>query len=311
MTRRVVAGALPLLAAVILVIVVWEAVLRLGHPGPLVLPTPGAVLRALHEDAGTLARAALVTAEEAFVGFVCGTVTGLLLAIATAEWATARHGLYPLLVTTQAIPPIALATPLAIWLGYGLAPKVIVVSLLVFFPVFVNAHAGLTQLEPGLERLLRSLGASRMQVLRVARLPSALPLVLAALRLGATYAVIGAVFGEWVGASNGLGIYLLEANGRLQTDRVLAAVLVLAALGLIAFGLVAAAEYALTPWRRRATRPRWRKTSRAPRRDPARNLAGTATLREARHSRPRGPCGPPAPRTARVRPRAACGTRSC
>ena len=177
--------------------------------------------------------------------------------------------------------------------------------------MFVNAHAGLTQLEPGLERLLRSLGASRMQILRVARLPSALPLVLAALRLGATYAVIGAVFGEWVGASNGLGIYLLEANGRLQTDRVLAAVLVLAALGLIAFGLVAAAEYALTPWRRRATRPRWRKTSRAPRRDPARNLAGAATLREARRSRPRGPCGPPAPRTARVRPRAACGTRWC
>jgi NitT/TauT family transport system permease protein len=84
--------------------------------------------------------------------------------------------------------------------------------------------------------------------------------VLAALRLGATYAVIGAVFGEWVGASNGLGIYLLEANGRLQTDRVLAAVVVLAVLGLIAFGLVAAAEYALTPWRRRATRPHWRKT---------------------------------------------------
>ena len=165
-----------------------------------------------------------------------------------------RRGLYPLLVTTQAIPPIALATPLAIWLGYGLWPKVIVAALLVFFPVFVNAHAGLTQLEPGLERLLRSLGASRLQVLRVARLPSALPLVLAALRLGATYAVIGAVFGEWVGADDGLGIYLLQANGRLQTDRVLAAVLVLAALGLIAFGLVALAEHALTPWRRRSTR---------------------------------------------------------
>ena len=118
-------------------------------------------------------------------------------------------------MTTQAIPPIALATPLAIWLGYGLWPKVIVAALLVFFPVFVNAHAGLTQLEPGLERLLRSLGASRLQVLRVARLPSALPLVLAALRLGATYAVIGAVFGEWVGADDGLGIYLLQANGRL------------------------------------------------------------------------------------------------
>ncbi len=264
MIRRVVERALPLLVALGLVIVVWEAVLRLDHPGPLVLPTPGAVLRALHTDAGTLAHAALVTAEEAFVGFVCGTLLGLLLAIATAEWATVRRGLYPVLVTTQAIPPIALATPLAIWLGYGLAPKVIVVSLLVFFPVFVNAHAGLTQLEPGLERLLRSLGASRMQILRVARLPSSLPLVLAALRLGATYAVIGAVFGEWVGASNGLGIYLLEANGRLQTDRVLAAVLVLAVLGLIAFGLVAAAEYALTPWRRRATRPHWRKRESGP-----------------------------------------------
>jgi ABC-type nitrate/sulfonate/bicarbonate transport system permease component len=134
---------------------------------------------------------------------------------------------------------------------------VIVAALLVFFPVFVNAHAGLTQLEPGLERLLRSLGASRLQVLRIARLPSALPLVLAALRLGATYAVIGAVFGEWVGADDGLGIYLLQANGRLQTDRVLAAVLVLAALGLVAFGLVALGERALTPWRRHSTRPRW------------------------------------------------------
>jgi ABC-type nitrate/sulfonate/bicarbonate transport system permease component len=255
--NRLAARVLPPLVALALVIVVWELVLRLGHPGPLVLPTPGAVLRALHGDDGTLARAALVTGEEALAGFVCGTVAGLALAIATAESALVRRGLYPLLVTTQAIPPIALATPLAIWLGYGLWPKVIVAGLLVFFPVFVNAHAGLTQLEPGLERLLRSLGASRLQILHVARLPSALPLVLAALRLGATYAVIGAVFGEWVGADDGLGIYLLEANGRLQTDRVLAAVVVLAALGLVAFGLVAALEHALTPWRRRATRPRF------------------------------------------------------
>jgi ABC-type nitrate/sulfonate/bicarbonate transport system permease component len=254
---RFAARVLPPLAAIGLLLVAWELVLRLGHPGPLVLPTPGAVLRALHGDDGTLARAAAVTAEEALAGFAVGAVCGLALAISTAESAIARRGLYPLLVTTQAIPPIALATPLAIWLGYGLWPKVIVAALLVFFPVFVNAHAGLTQLEPGLERLLRSLGASRLQVLRVARLPAALPLVLAALRLGATYAVIGAVFGEWVGADDGLGIYLLQANGRLQTDRVLAAVLVLAALGLIAFGLVALAEHALTPWRRRPTRPRW------------------------------------------------------
>ena len=255
--RRLAARALPPLVALALVLAVWELVLRLGHPGPLVLPTPGTVARALHEDAGTLARAAAVTAEEALAGFAGGALLGLLLAIATAESALVRRGLYPLLVTTQAIPPIALATPLAIWLGYGLWPKVIVAALLVFFPVFVNAHAGLTQLEPGLERMLGSLGASRLQLLRVARLPAALPLVLAALRLGATYAVIGAVFGEWVGADDGLGIYLLQANGRLQTDRVLAAVLVLAALGLIAFGLVALAERALTPSRRRATRPRW------------------------------------------------------
>jgi ABC-type nitrate/sulfonate/bicarbonate transport system permease component len=254
---RLASRVLPPLVAGALLVIVWELVLRLGHPGPLALPTPGAVLRALHGDDGTLARAALVTAEEAVAGFAVGTVCGLALAIGTAESAILRRGLYPLLVTTQAIPPIALATPLAIWLGYGLWPKVIVAALLVFFPVFVNAHAGLTQLEPGLERLLRSLGASRIQVLRVARLPSALPLVLAALRLGATYAVIGAVFGEWVGADDGLGIYLLQANGRLQTDRVLAAVLVLAALGLIAFGLVALAERALTPWRRRSTRPRF------------------------------------------------------
>jgi ABC-type nitrate/sulfonate/bicarbonate transport system permease component len=262
--RRIAARVLPPLIAAVVVVVIWEIVLRVGHPGPLVLPTPGDVLRALHEDAGALARAALVTGEEALAGFVCGTLAGLALAIATSELASVRRGLYPLLVTTQAIPPIALATPLAIWLGYGLWPKVIVAALLVFFPVFVNAHAGLTHLEPGLERLLRSLGASRWQILRVARLPSALPLVLAALRLGATYAVIGAVFGEWVGADDGLGIYLLEANARLQTDRVLAAVLVLAALGLIAFGLVAAAEYALTPWRRRSTRRRFRKTAPGP-----------------------------------------------
>jgi ABC-type nitrate/sulfonate/bicarbonate transport system permease component len=255
---RLAARVLPPLAAVVLLIVIWELVLRLGHPGPLVLPTPGAVLRALHGDDGALARAAAVTAEEALAGFAVGTVFGLVLAIVTAESAIVRRGLYPLLVTTQAIPPIALATPLAIWLGYGLWPKVIVAALLVFFPVFVNAHAGLTRLEPGLERLLRSLGASRLQVLRVARLPAALPLVLAALRLAATYAVIGAVFGEWVGADDGLGIYLLQANGRLQTDRVLAAVLVLAALGLVAFGLVALAEHVLTPWRRRSTRPHWR-----------------------------------------------------
>jgi ABC-type nitrate/sulfonate/bicarbonate transport system permease component len=221
---------------------------------PFVLPSPRAVLAALSNDRSTLASDALTTLGEMLLGLLIGVVAGLALAILMAHSRLATRGLYPALIATQAIPPIALAPALVIWLGYSIWPKALVTALLVFFPVLVNAYQGLTQVEPELLVLLRSMGASTTQVLFEVRIPSAAPLLFAALRLAVTAMVIGAIFGEWVGADRGLGIYMLDALSRLQTDRVYAAIVVLTLIGVAAFLCVVVLERLLMPWRYRDRR---------------------------------------------------------
>lgn len=269
----------PPLALGALVLLGWEILVRARHVEPLVLPSPHAVWHVLVSDRAELASAAAVTLGEVAAGLALGAGAGFVLAVLTAHSRLAQRGLYPALIATQAIPPVVLAPPLVIWLGYSLWPKAIVAALIVFFPVLVNTHQGLLGVDRDLVALVRAMGASAWQLFWRVRLPAAAPLVFAALRLGATYSVIGAVFGEWVGSERGLGIYILEAQSRLQTDRVYAAIVVLAALGIAAYGVVAALEALATPWRRRATRPRWAAWARGHARSEKRR--GTAAREES------------------------------
>jgi putative hydroxymethylpyrimidine transport system permease protein len=238
----------PPVALLALALVVWQAVVRLtGTPGYL-FPAPTAVASSLHADAHLLASATLVTVREIVLGYLLAVAGGLLLAVALHFSAALRRALLPLLVLSQTVPTVLLAPILAILLGYGIEPKLVVVAIVCFFPIVVNAVDGLRSADPQLVRMMRTLHAGRRQVFLRVELPGALPAIFTGARVAATYAAVGAVFAEWAGSSAGLGFVILQAQPALETARIFAAVVVLTLLALALYALVAVAERILVPW---------------------------------------------------------------
>ncbi len=163
-----------------------------------------------------------------------------------------RRALLPILVLSQTVPTVVLAPVLAILLGYGLTPKLVVVAVVCFFPIVVNAVDGLRSTDPELVRMMRTLHGGRLAIFRRVEWPGALPAIFSGARIAATYAAVGAVFGEWAGSSSGLGFVMLQAQPALETDRIFAAVVILSALALTLYALVSLAERFLVPWSREA-----------------------------------------------------------
>ena len=248
MKLRWLAGYGPAFVLAVTLLVFWELSVRVGQVSPRVLPAPIAIVQALISNWGIIYDNAIQTLLETVLGMVVATLLGLLLAILldTSSWM--RRAIYPLLITSQTIPIIALAPLLLIWFGYNIGPKVLVVALYCFFPIAVACADGLAAAEPELIKLLISMRASRWQILWLVRLPGAMPSFFSGLRIAATYSVTGAIFGEYVGAEKGLGIYMkLEANS-FATIQVFAAILVTAILSLLLFGLVSLIERIALPW---------------------------------------------------------------
>lgn len=193
---------------------------------------------------------AYVTLFEALLGFLVSVALAFVLAVAMDSLPLLGRALYPLLVTTQTIPIISVAPLFLIWFGYGLLPKVLVVVLVCFFPVAVSLLQGLTAVDPDLIDLLRSMGASKVMVLRLVKLPAALPSLFSGLKIAATYSIMGAVIGEWLGAQAGLGYYMTLAQRSFLTARVFATILIITVLSLGVFKVIEVLEGLLIPWRR-------------------------------------------------------------
>ena len=254
MKLRRLAGYGPAFVLVVTLLALWQLYAGAGHISSQVLPTPAAIVRALIDNWGIIYDNTVQTLLETVLGMVAATLLGLLLAIMLdiSQWL--RRAIFPLLVTSQTIPIIALAPLLLIWLGYDIRPKLIVVTLYCFFPIAVACADGLAGAEPELIKLLRSMRASRWQILRLVRLPGAMPAFFSGLRIAATYSVTGAIVGEFVGAEKGLGIYMQREANSFATVQVFAAILVTAALSLLLFGLVSVIERIALPWYHGSTR---------------------------------------------------------
>lgn len=233
-------------------LVVWEAVVRIRDVPRWLVPPPSAVAETLLAERALLFEHGMVTLSEVLIGFGLALAAGILFAVAIDSSPVLDRALYPLLVASQTVPVPALAPLLLIWFGYGLLPKVLVTALIAFFPIVVNTVEGLRSTDPEVIALLRSFGAGQWTRFRLARLPSALPFLFAGARIAAAVAVIGAVFGELVGAQAGLGYLLTRAMAQFQTARVVAAILLLSLMGVGLFGIVALLERLLLPWRRYA-----------------------------------------------------------
>jgi ABC-type nitrate/sulfonate/bicarbonate transport system permease component len=246
----VILGWLVPLLALALGLLAWEVLVRLRETPTWFIPKPTEIAREMVESRALIWRHTWTTLQEMLIGLVLAFVLGVLLAVVIASSRLVERAVYPAVVASQAIPIIALAPILLIWFGYGMTPKVIVVVLTCFFPIVVSMVDGLRAADADALALLRSMGASRWQMMRIVRFPAALPALFSGTRIAAAWSVIGALVGEWVGASSGLGYLMTRSASQFQTPRLFAAVFVAAALGITLFALVALAERVALPWRR-------------------------------------------------------------
>ncbi len=226
------------IAAFLVLVIVWQAIVTLTGQPHYILPSPLRVATALWTNRVLIAEHALVTLVEVVIGLTIGALLGMATAIQLAGSPWMRAVLQPILVFSQAVPVFALAPILTLWLGYGLWSKVFMAVLIIYFPITSAFFDGLMRTPQGFLDMARVMGATPVAIMRRIRIPAALPALGSGLRLGAVYAPIGAVIGEWVGSSNGLGYLMLLANGRAKIDLMFAAVIVLGALSVSLYWIV-------------------------------------------------------------------------
>jgi ABC-type nitrate/sulfonate/bicarbonate transport system permease component len=247
---RSLASALAALGLLALFLGAWELYADLGPVDRLILPPPHDVAHALAVDRGLLWDDLRITAGEVLLGILIAGAAGFACAIALHPWLTLRNASYPLLIASQAVPIVVIAPLLVVWLGFGIAPKLVIVGLVSFFPIVVTTLDALGRTDPELTKLLATLDASRLRALRHVELPAALPGLFTGAKLAGVFAVIGAVFAEWAGSSSGLGHLIQQAIPQLLTARAYAAVVLLSLFAIALFGLLTLAERFALPWTR-------------------------------------------------------------
>jgi NitT/TauT family transport system permease protein len=228
---------------------IWEWTVRARDVADYLMPPPSALWTAFLDQRAVLPAHIQTTLTEALLGLFFAVVLGVGLAALIASLPLARRVLYPLLVVSQNIPVLVLAPLLAVWFGFGLMPKVLIVVLIGFFPIAVNTAEGLMSADREMIALVRSMGANRWQVLRTVLVPSAVPSFFAGLQIGAAYAVIGAVIAEWMGASSGLGLFITRSQRAFRTDQIFMAVVVIALVSIALFVSVQLLARVAMPWR--------------------------------------------------------------
>ncbi len=219
--------------ALLIGLTIWQGLVWVTGAPHFILPSPWRVAQAMFKSRVVILENAWVTAFEVLLGLVIGTLLGAATAIQLALSKTAERLMLPILVFTQAVPVFALAPLLTLWFGYGMGSKIIMAVLIIYFPVTSAFHDGLTRTPQGYRDLAQSMGGGKYQIMRHIQIPHALPSLGSGLKLAAVYAPIGAVIGEWVGASKGLGYLMLLANGRAKIDLMFASLIVLACLTVI------------------------------------------------------------------------------
>jgi NitT/TauT family transport system permease protein len=239
------------IAVFVALVAAWELGVRVGKVPPFVLPAPSAIAAKFVADLPLLRLHTLVTVQEILVGYVVAAAGGLLIAILIVRFKTVERVVYPYIVASQTVPKIAIAPLLIIWMGAGLLPKILIVAVISFFPVTVNAVTGLRAAEENYLHLLHSVAASNTQVFVHLRVPYALPYIFAGLKLATTLSVLGAIVAEFMGASEGLGYLVLSSTFNFEVARVFVSLIVLIAVGVLFFGAVSLLERRLS-WRQEA-----------------------------------------------------------
>lgn len=246
---RGLARGIPAVLSVVSAFLIWELYVRLSGISPLMLPAPSRVLDQMVLNRAILWQNTVPTLKATLAGFSLSLTVAFVLSIVLDFMPRVRRALFPIFVVSQTLPLVAIAPLVVLWFGFDLTPKVLLVALVTFFPMLVALVDGYRSTDPEIEDLLRTMGASRGVVFRRARLPSAMPYFFAGLRISITYAVVAAIFAEYVGARAGLGIVILNAKNSFRPDLVLAAVVISSALTLVLFAITAMLQRFVLRWR--------------------------------------------------------------
>ncbi|MGA9872797.1 MAG: ABC transporter permease [Rhodococcus sp. (in: high G+C Gram-positive bacteria)] len=236
------------LALVAVLVTAWWAVTASELVAPYILPSPGDTWSTLVDNASYLAGHTWVTTYETIAGFVIAALVGEAVALLMIYSSSIEKTMYPLILFAQVIPKIAIAPLFVVWLGFGPSPKILVAVLMAFFPIVIAGMAGLRSVDPEILELTSTMGASKWKTFVKVRFPASLPQLMSGLKIAATLAVTGAVVGEFVGANEGLGYVILQANGNIDTAMLFAALIIMSLLGIILFMIIEIAEKFLIPW---------------------------------------------------------------
>jgi NitT/TauT family transport system permease protein len=243
-SRRVIYPALLL----VLFLGVWELASDRGWLPVFLVPAPSTIFRRTIETRDLLATHALATSYEILVGFLLAVAGGVLLGVAVVSSRTVEDAVYPWLVVVQVIPKVAVGPLLAVWLGFGFGPKILIAFLLAFFPIMINTMLGFKSIQREATFLMQTMGARRSQVFRYLLLPHALPSICGSLKIAITLATVGAIVGEFIGSNTGLGYVLMTANGILDAGLLFVALFWITVVAMIFYAAVSLVERLLIPW---------------------------------------------------------------
>ena len=236
------------LLAIFAILVIWQLAVGIFEIEAWMLPSPVQIIQEGIEIYPRIIDHSISTILIALGGFAIGVSVGLVLAVALHLVPQARQSIYPLMVLSQNVPIIALAPLLVLWFGFGALPKILIIMLVVFFPIAVSLIDGFRQTNPELLNYMRMIGAGRRQIFFKLEWPSALPYFFSGLKISATYSVMGAVIAEWLGAQQGLGVFMTVASSAFRTDQVFVSIFVIMLISLVLFGFILLLEKWLTPW---------------------------------------------------------------
>ncbi|APX71152.1 ABC transporter permease [Companilactobacillus allii] len=236
--------------SIITIFCIWEFVTLFEWVPDFMLPTPLQVIQAFINDFSLLMFHARITLIEAAYGLILGMFLGIIVALIMDRFKRVKEALYPILVLTQTIPTIAIAPLLTVWFGFGIMPKVVLIIITIFFPVSIAMLNGFSSIDQDEVRLLRSMGASQIQIFWHIKIPSSLDDFFAVMKVAVTYSVIGAVISEWLGGVVGLGVYMTRVRKSYNFDKMFAVIFLISVLSLLLVGLINVIQRLSMPWKK-------------------------------------------------------------
>lgn len=239
------------LAPVVLIVILisfWELATRGGAIREFILPPPSNILVTFVKTMPKMLDHIVITLYEALTGFFLAIFLALFIAVLMDSVEVIKKALYPILIVSQTVPIITIAPLFTLWFGFGYLPKIIVVILVCFFPIVVSLIVGLNSADKELINLVKSMGATKLQIYKIVKLPAALPHFFSGLKIAATYSVMGAVIGEWLGGKKGLGVYMERVRYSFAIDKVFATILIIIILSMVIFKAINILEKTMMPW---------------------------------------------------------------